>query len=59
MDITAIKNKLITLKNYGGLKKELVNEIQTALLSKNKENDFAILLKKVESEVKDDQSINK
>jgi len=57
MDLTAIKNKLISIKTYGGLKKEMVTEIQDALLSKNKESDFATLLKKVESEV--NQSIKK
>jgi hypothetical protein len=57
MDVTSIKNKLITFKTYGGLKKDLVDEIQTALLTKNKESDFAALLKKVETEV--DQSIKK
>ena len=52
MDITTIKNKLITYKTYGGLKKELVNEIQDTLLKKTKPIDFATLLKKVEEESK-------
>ncbi|HPO49551.1 MAG TPA: hypothetical protein PLO89_04420 [Spirochaetota bacterium] len=52
MDVTAIKNKLITYKNYGGLKKELVCEIQDTLLHKTKPNDFASLLKRIENEGK-------
>jgi len=52
MDITSIKNRLITLKNYGGLKKELINEIQDTLLTKTKENDFSQLLKRVELQAK-------
>ena len=54
MDITSIKNRLITLKNYGGLKKELINEIQDTLLTKKKENDFSQLLKRVELQAKKD-----
>lgn len=50
MDVTSIKNKLIIYKNYGGLKRELVSEIQDTLLSKTKPNDFMQLLKKVESQ---------
>ena len=56
MDLTTIKNKLITLKTYAGLKKELVSEIQDALLTKNKESEFSLLLKKVENEINSTQS---
>ena len=59
MDITTIKNRLITLKTYAGLKKELINEIQDALLTKKKESEFSLLLKKVETEMKTAQSIRK
>ena len=52
MDITDIKNKIITYKNYGNLNKSLVSEIQDVLLSKSKETDFETLLKKIESEIK-------
>ncbi len=59
MEINNIKNKLIILKNDNSLKKELVNEIQNALLVKNKESEFSALLKKVESRLKDSQSVKK
>jgi len=59
MEINNIKNKLIILKNDSSLKKELVNEIQNALLVKNKESEFSALLKKVESQLKDSQSVKK
>ena len=59
MEINNIKNKLIILKNDNSLKKELVAEIQNALLVKNKESEFSALLKKVESQLKDSQSVKK
>ena len=51
MYLTSIKNKLITHMNYSGLSKELVKEIQDALISKTKVADFEALLQKVEREV--------
>jgi len=51
MDSNAIKNKLITYMNYGKLKKELILEIQDALLTKTKQSDFEKLLEKVEVEI--------
>jgi len=59
MEINNIKNKLIILKNDNSLKKELVAEIQNALLVKNKESEFSALVKKVESQLKDSQSVKK
>lgn len=37
--------------NYSGLSKELVQEIQSALINKTKVQDFEALLQKVEREV--------
>ncbi|MBR3731211.1 MAG: hypothetical protein IKQ61_10025 [Spirochaetales bacterium] len=51
MYLTSIKNKLITHMNYSGLSKELVQEIQSALINKTKVQDFEALLQKVEREV--------
>lgn len=51
MYLTSIKNKLITHMNYSGLSKELVQEIQAALINKTKVQDFEALLQKVEREV--------
>ncbi|MCG8571595.1 MAG: hypothetical protein MJB14_15780 [Spirochaetes bacterium] len=59
MDINTIKNRLINYKNYGKLRHELVNEIQTTLLSKNKESEFHSLLQKVENELGIPQSFSK
>ena len=59
MDINTIKNRLINYKNYGKLRHELVNEIQTTLLSKNKESEFHTLLQKVENELGIPQSFSK
>ena len=59
MDINSIKNRLINYKNYGKLRHELVNEIQTTLLSKNKESEFHTLLQKVENELGIPQSFSK
>ena len=51
MYLTSIKNKLITHMNYSGLSKELVQEIQSALINKTKVQDFEALLQKVERKV--------
>jgi len=51
MNITSIRNKLIIYKTYGNLSKELVEKIQTDLMTKTKSSDFEDLLKKVENEV--------
>lgn len=59
MDLTAIKNQLITYKNYSNLPKNLVNEIQDTLLTKSKEGDFIALLKRVEQTLGESQSIKK
>ena len=59
MELNSIKNRLIILKNEPKLKKELVEEIQNTLLTKNKKDDFEKLLKKVEMELKNSQSNKK
>ncbi|HNZ27357.1 MAG TPA: hypothetical protein PK385_11875 [Spirochaetota bacterium] len=51
MYLTSVKNKLITHMNYSGLDRELVKEIQDALIRKEKPADFEALLQKVEREV--------
>jgi hypothetical protein len=51
MDLTAIKNKLIVYKTYEKLPYELIQEIQSCLLNKTKEEDLLNLLKKIESKL--------
>ena len=59
MEIDNIKSRLIMIKNDPCIKREIVSEIQEALLNKKKESEFSELLKKVEYEVKNNQSIRK
>lgn len=49
MEITAIKNKLITYLTYGKIPKNVMVEIQEALLRKRDPKDFIQLLEKVET----------
>jgi len=53
MDLmTEIRNKLIVYKNYGGLSKQKVSEIQEALLNLRKEEDFVRFLEEIEKGIK-------
>ena len=48
MEMTAVRNKIITYMNYEKLPKEMVAEIQETLLKNTKEEVFLNLLKKIE-----------
>ncbi len=52
MEMTAVRNKIITYMNYGKLPKEMVTEIQETLLKNTKEEVFLNLLKKIEEYIK-------